>query len=80
MLRGGIHPALVAMSLEVEVRVTELVLLDMNLLVVRVIDLVETEEEVMNLGARERGRRWLRGGRGLLIDDVPFGERGLLGR
>jgi hypothetical protein len=79
MLRGGIHPALVAMSLEVEVRVTELVLLDMNLLVVRAIE-VGRGGGVMNLGARERGRRWLRGGRGLLIDDVPFGERGLLGR
>jgi hypothetical protein len=78
MLRGGIHPALVAMSLEVEVRVTELVLLDMNLLVVRAIE-VGRGGGVMNLGARERGRR-LRGGRGLLIDDVPFGERGLLGR
>jgi hypothetical protein len=67
------------MSLEVQVRVTEPVLLDTNLLVVRVIE-VGTEEGVMNLGARERGRRWLRGGRGLLIDDVPLGEGVLLRR
>jgi hypothetical protein len=87
MLRVGIDQELELgdMNLEAGVRVTELVLADMNLLGVRVTELVlvdmrlgedmgEREEGVMNLGVMERGRRWLRGGRGLLIDDVPRGE------
>jgi hypothetical protein len=54
------------------VRVTELVLADMSLLGAPAIDLVggiwRREEGVIEV--RENGRRWLRGGRGLLTDDV----------
>jgi hypothetical protein len=47
------------------VRVIEPVLADMKLGE----DMGRTGEGAM--GEREKGRRWLRGGRGLLIDDVP---------